>query len=70
MKCTRDDDVTYNFGILSTFPQLLNSVGMLHIVHGDTVYHHHSIILSVDKKIYIFVKKNINALNTYLSSNF
>lgn len=67
----RDDDVTYNFGILSTFPQLLNSVGMLHIVHGDTVYHHHSIILSVDKnKYFCEEKKNINALNKYLSSNF
>ncbi len=61
MQCTRDDAVllTYNFGILSTFPQLLNSVGMLHIVHGDSIYHHHSIILSADKK-YIFCEENKN----------
>lgn len=37
---------THYLCIFATLPQLLHSVGMFYIVHGDRVDHHHSIIFS------------------------
>lgn len=37
---------THNFGVFAALPQLLNGVGVFHIIHGDRVHHHHSVILT------------------------
>lgn len=41
--------MTHNFGVFAAFPQLLNGVGVLHVIHGDRVHHHHSVILTVEQ---------------------
>lgn len=35
---------THNFGELPTFTKLLNSIRVLHIIHGDSVDHNDSVI--------------------------
>lgn len=37
---------TYYLCIFATLSELLHSVGMLYVVHGDCIYHHHAVIFS------------------------
>lgn len=37
--------MTYNFCVFAALPELLNGVGVFHVVHRDCVYHHYSVIL-------------------------
>lgn len=41
---SRRNSDAHNFGNFPTFAKLLDSVRMLHVVHGDSVDHHHSVI--------------------------
>lgn len=41
---------THNFGNFSTFAELLDCVGVLHVVHGDGVDHDHSVIFPAERE--------------------
>lgn len=41
--------MTYNFCVFAALSELLNGVGVFHVVHRDCVHHHYSIVLPAEE---------------------
>lgn len=35
--------------MFAALPELLDGVGVFHVIHGDRVHHHHSVILTMEE---------------------